>query len=56
MLQGVALDPNSHDEVECALDKSITFTTKSLYRFISHWGVCIADASSIWKTKLPPKN
>jgi hypothetical protein len=55
LLQEVTPDPFSSDEVEWALDKSKNFTTKSLYRFITHRGVCIADARSIWKTKLPLK-
>jgi hypothetical protein len=37
------------------MDKSKSFTTKSLYRFISHGGVCVADSRSIWRTKLPLK-
>jgi hypothetical protein len=43
-LQEVVLDPYSSDEVEWALDKSKSFTTKSLYKFISHRGVTLADA------------
>jgi hypothetical protein len=54
-LQEVCLEPSASDEVNWALDKSKSFTTKSLYRFISHGGVCVADSRSIWRTKLPLK-
>jgi hypothetical protein len=54
-LQEVVLDPYSSDEVEWALDKSKSFSTKSLYNFISHRGVTLANAKNIWKTKLPFK-
>jgi hypothetical protein len=36
-------------------DKSKNFTTKSLYRFLTHRGVVIANSKSIRKTKLPLK-
>jgi hypothetical protein len=49
----VVIHPSASDEVEWALDKSRNFTTKSLYRFITHRGVLIGDANSVWRTKLP---
>jgi len=43
------------DEVEWSLDKSRNFTTKSLYRFSTHRGVCVKNSDNLWKTKLPLK-
>jgi hypothetical protein len=42
LLNQVHLDESSPDVVECALDKSKCFTTKSPYRFLSYRGVSIA--------------
>jgi len=49
------LDADRHDEVEWALEKSKSFTTKSLYKFLMHRGVQVKDAENIWKTSLPMK-
>jgi hypothetical protein len=54
-LQEVVLDHASKDEVIWALDKSKNYATKSLYRFTTHRGMDVANAKSIWKTKLPLK-
>jgi hypothetical protein len=40
LLQHVLLDLPTHDDAEWSLDRSRSFTTKSLYRFITHRGVC----------------
>jgi len=42
------------DGVEWALDKSKTFTTKSLYS-LTHRGVCVREADNIWRAKVPLK-
>ena len=55
LLQDVQLDADERDEVTWALDNSKSFTTKSLYRFITHRGVCIPIAEDVWKSKLPLK-
>jgi hypothetical protein len=55
ILRDVRLDASAHDELEWVLDKSKSFTTKSLYRFMIHRGVVIANSQSIWNTKLPLK-
>jgi hypothetical protein len=49
------LDASAHDELEWVLDKSKSFTTKSMYTFMTHRGVVIANSQSIWNTKLPLK-
>jgi hypothetical protein len=54
-LQEVVLDLANRYEVVWTLEKSKNFTTKSLYRFITHRGVGVANAKNIWKTKLPLK-
>ena len=54
-LENVALDQNSRDEVYWALDSSKSFTTKSLYRFVTNRGVSIPEAENVWKAKLPLK-
>jgi hypothetical protein len=48
----VVLDPANRDDVVWSLEKSKNFTTKSLYRFTTHKGVGVANAKTIWKTKL----
>jgi hypothetical protein len=55
ILQGVTLDSTGRDEVSWAFEKSKNFTTKSLYRFITHRGVRLDNSKNIWKTKLPLK-
>ena len=55
LLQNVALAQDSRDDVPWALDGSKSFTTKSLYRFLTHRGVCIPASEDVWKTKLPLK-
>jgi hypothetical protein len=55
ILQEVTLDPTGRDEVTWAFEKSKKFTTKSLYRFITHRGVRLDNSKNIWKTKLPLK-
>jgi hypothetical protein len=55
ILRDIRLDASAHDELEWVLDKSKSFTTKSLYRFMTHRGVVIANSQSIWNTKLPLK-
>jgi hypothetical protein len=55
MLKDMSLGDSAQDELEWALDKSKNFTTKSLYRFLNHRGVIIANSKNMWKTKLPLK-
>ena len=55
ILQNVNLDQEVRDDVTWALDNSKIFTTKSLYRFITHRGVCIPASEDVWKSKLPLK-
>ena len=43
------------DKVEWALDRSKCFSTRSLYRFITHRGVCVRNSENFWRTKLPLK-
>lgn len=43
------------DKVSWTLQKSEIFTTKSLYRFITHGSVISKIDNSIWKCKLPLK-
>jgi hypothetical protein len=53
--QNVDLDQEVRDDVTSALDNSKIFTAKSLYRFITHRGVCIPASEDVWKSKLPLK-
>jgi len=53
-LQHVSIDDNP-DTVFWALDKSKSFTTKSLYRFLSNRGMPSRVAGIIWKCKIPLK-
>lgn len=46
---------NESDIVLWVLDKTKTFSTKSLYRFISDRGVASKVAGYIWKCKVPLK-
>jgi hypothetical protein len=55
LLQDKQLEEGDRDTVTWALDNSKTFTTKSLYRFVTHRGVCIPKAENVWKSKLPLK-
>lgn len=55
LLQNIDLDQEVRDDFTWALDSSKAFTTKSLYRFITHRGVCISASQDVWKTKLPLK-
>lgn len=43
------------DSVSWALNKNKSFSTKSLYRFLSNGGVSSRIAGFIWKSKLPLK-
>ena len=43
------------DKVEWALNKSKLFTTKSLYSFLIHRGVCVKEAENLWRVKAPMK-
>jgi len=54
-LQHIQVDTEQQDDVEWALDTSKSFTTKSLYRFLTHRGVQVKEADNIWKTSLPMK-
>jgi len=54
-LQDVQLEGGRQDDVTWALENDKCFSTKSLYRFISHRGVREKEAENIWKTKLPMK-
>jgi hypothetical protein len=54
-LNQVFIEETLPDEVECVLDKSKQFSTKSLYRFLSHRGVSMPISRDTWKTKLPLK-
>ena len=49
------LDQEIGDDITWALDSSKAFTTKSLYRFITHTGVFIPASEDVWKSKLPLK-
>ena len=55
LLQSTDLDQEARDDVIWALDCSKSFTTKSLYRFITHRGVCISASQDVCRTKLPLK-
>jgi len=55
ILKNVNLDQEVRDDVTWALDNPKIFTTKSLYRFITHRGVCIPASEDVWKSKLPLK-
>lgn len=46
---------DGEDEVEWALYKSRAFTTKSLYNFLTHRGVRVADSTNLRRAKVPPK-
>lgn len=54
-LQHISLVDTSVDVVIWALEKSKTFTTKSLYRFLSSRGMPSKVAGFIWKCKIPLK-
>jgi len=54
LLEEVHLN-NSHDVVKWALEKSGTFTTKSMYRWLSHRGVINKRLQHIWQSRLPMK-
>jgi len=54
-LQHIHVDIEQQDDVEWALDPSKNFTTKSLYRFLTHRGVQVKEVDNIWKTSLPMK-
>ena len=55
MLQNENLDENERDEMLWALDSSKNYSTKSLYRFLTHRGVRLPDSDNVWRTKLPLK-
>ncbi|CAN6285209.1 unnamed protein product [Urochloa humidicola] len=55
LLQEIHLEEDVDDDVSWALDSSKSFTTKSLYRFLTFRGVCLAQGENIWKIKLPLK-
>jgi hypothetical protein len=44
------------DEVIWALDNPKTFSTKSLYSFISNWGISMKEGDNSWKIKHEDKN
>jgi hypothetical protein len=54
-LQHISLEVGPVDKVVWALDKSKSFTTKSLYRFLSSRGMPSRVAWVIWKCKIPLK-
>lgn len=54
-LQHITLEEGIVDKVVWALDKSKSFTTKSLYRFLSNRGMPSRVAGIIWKCKIPLK-
>ena len=45
----------SKDEISWALEKKGTYTTSSMYRFLSHRGVVNTRSKRLWKSKLPMK-
>jgi len=53
LLQSTDLDQEARDDIIWDLDCSKSFTTKSLYRFITPRGVCISASQDVWRTKLP---
>ena len=55
LLPSTDLDQEARDDVIWSLDCSKSFTTKSLYRFRTHRGVCISASQDVWRTKLPLK-
>jgi len=55
LLQTFHINSSECDEVEWSLDKSKGFSTKSLYTFITHRGVCMRNSDNFWRTKLPLK-
>jgi hypothetical protein len=44
---------HGRDEVVWALDKSRSYTTKSLYRFITDGGIRKSIYETLWKCKIP---
>jgi hypothetical protein len=54
-LQHISLDEFVNDKVIWALEKSKTFTTKSLYRFLTNRGMPSKVAGFIWKCKIQLK-
>jgi hypothetical protein len=46
---------NEPDEVSWALSSSKTFTSQSLYKFLTHGGVSNRFAMKIWKCRVPLK-
>ncbi|RLN34680.1 putative retroelement [Panicum miliaceum] len=55
VLHGVAMDSSQSDEVMWMLDKSRSFATKSMYRFLTFGGVTSKEAGGIWKARVPLK-
>ena len=55
VLQNMNLVQGVRDDITWALDSSKAFTTKSLYRFITHRGMCIPASEDVWRSKLPLK-
>jgi hypothetical protein len=47
LLQSIILDQELRDDFAWALDNSKAFTTKSLYRFVIHRGVCISTYQDV---------
>lgn len=54
-LDQVVLDPSKPDEICWILEKKGHFTTRSLYRFMTHGGLSNRIAGHLWKCKLPLK-
>ena len=54
-LQACNSESDAADIVSCALESKGHFSTKSLYRFLTDWGMPSRVAGLIWKFKIPLK-
>lgn len=54
-MQGCSPESDAADIVTWALEPKGNFTTKSLYRFLTDWGMPSSVAGVIWKCKIPLK-
>jgi hypothetical protein len=55
-LQEINLETSPRDELGgMHLGQIERIQNKILYRFITHRGMCLANSSNLWKTKLPLK-
>jgi hypothetical protein len=53
LLEIVEFDSTKNDSIKWTLDKTQTFTTKSLYQLLTHGGVRDRLCTLVWKCKVP---